>query len=37
MKLAPLVIALAAAAGAIALVAASPMHAVAPVQAASAR
>ena len=37
MKIAPLVIALAAAAGAIALMAASSTHATAPVQATSAR
>ncbi len=37
MKIAPIVIALAAAAGAIALMAASPSHATAPVQAALAR
>jgi hypothetical protein len=37
MKLAPVVIALAAPAGAIALVATSPAHAAAPVQAVSAR
>lgn len=37
MKLAPLVIALVAAAGAVALMAASPSHTAAPVQVASAR